>query len=240
VAPLLAALVASTGCSRVDDPTLEPRTDARFAAPPPPLRDLGSDALRNVFWGDLHIHTSYSYDAYTFGVRALPDDAYTYAKGGTIQHGAGYPIRASRPLDFAAVTDHAEYLGVPRARGEADPEGQSSLRDVLETGSPLRITWNFLSTTLREMGSSETREEAFGGADPEISTSAWRDIVAAAERHDQPGRFTTFIAYEWSSMPGEENLHRNVVYRSSQVPVYPWMWLVKSKERSLSVVTIFA
>jgi hypothetical protein len=220
VLPAIAAL--ALGCSAVEDPTLEPVTDPRFAQPAPPLRDLGRDPERNVFWGDLHIHTSYSYDAYTFGVRALPDDAYAFCKGDTIQHGIGYPIRASRPLDFAAVTDHAEYLGVPRSRGEADPDPPPSLREVLETGSRLRITWNFLKHAVFEMGSRDTREEVFGGDNADVSGAAWREIVAAAERHNQPGRFTAFIAYEWSSMPNEYNLHRNVVYRSSAAPPYPY------------------
>jgi hypothetical protein len=217
-----AALALGVACSDVEDPSLQPVTDPRFAEPAPPLRDLGRDEERNVFWGDLHIHTSFSYDAYTFGVRATPDDAYAYAKGDTILHGIGYPIRASRPLDFAAVTDHAEYLGVPRSRGEADPDPPASLREVLETGSRVRITWNFVKRALLEMGSGETRDEVFGGDYADVSLAAWREIVAAAERHDQPGRFTAFIAYEWSSMPGDNNLHRNVVYRSSRAPDYPY------------------
>ncbi len=210
------------GCGEVRDPTLEPVSDPRFGAPPPALRDLGYDARRNLFWGDLHIHTSYSYDAYTFGVTALPDDAYVYAKGGTIQHGLGYPIRASRPLDFAAVTDHSEYLGLARHRGGPGNDPGARIREVLESGSRLRITANFVHTSLFKMGSRETREETFGENDPEVSARAWREIVAAAERHDEPGRFTAFIGYEWSSMPGEANLHRNVIYRSDRVPDLPF------------------
>ena len=208
-------------CDRVDDPALRERFDPAKAPPPPELIATPYRSERNVLWGDLHIHTSYSYDAYTLGVRALPDDAYTYAKGGTIAHGVGYPIRASRALDFAAVTDHAEYLGVPRSLGEAAPV-DPTLREVLETGSPFAITRNFLATTLLKMGSLETRDEVFGGGDPEISRSAWREIVAAAERHNEPGRFTAFVGYEWSSMPEQENLHRNVIYRSSRVPDFPY------------------
>ncbi|MGH0033811.1 MAG: DUF3604 domain-containing protein [Myxococcota bacterium] len=221
-ARLLALALLVAACSEVKDPSLDPVGDPRFDEPAPPLRALGRDEHRNVFWGDLHIHTSYSYDAYTFGVVALPDDAYTFAKGGTIQHGIGYPIRASRPLDFAAVTDHAEYLGVARHRGRGGPDPGASLRAVLETGSRLRITWEFIDRALFQMGSLETRDEVFGGEDAEVSRRAWRDIVAAAERHNEPGRFTTFVAYEWSSMPDERNLHRNVVYRGSRAPDLPF------------------
>jgi hypothetical protein len=216
-----ALVIFGVGCSEIDDPTLDPVSDPRFAEPAPVLRDLGRDPNRNVFWGDLHIHTSLSYDAYTFDVRAMPDDAYVYAKGGSILHGIGYPIRATRPLDFAAVTDHAEYLGVPRSRGEADPNPPAGLREILETRSPWRITWSFVGRALLEMGSAETRDEVFGGDYADVSLAAWREVVATAERHNEPGRFTTFIAYEWSSMPDDDNLHRKVVYRSSRAPDYP-------------------
>jgi len=221
----MAILVASAliACSKIEDPSLAPVDDPFYDAPPPALRALARDPLRHVFWGDLHIHSSYSYDAYTFGVRAMPDDAYRYAKGGTIEHAIGYPIRLARPLDFAAVTDHSEYLGVARHRGETSDDPPVPLRDVLATGSRLRITYNFLATTIMKMGSSETRHAVFGGKEyAEVSRSAWNQIVAAAEQHDEPGRFTTFIAYEWSSMPDEQNLHRNVVYRSSRVPDLPY------------------
>ena len=224
--PTLAAFffalaVASSSCTKVDDPTLARVADARFSAPEPTQRERGYAPHRNVFFGDLHIHTAYSFDAYTMGVRALPDDAYTYAKGGTIQHGAGYPIRALQPLDFAAVTDHAEYLGVARSRGVADPE-ETTLADVLKTGIPWRITWHFLRTTFTKMSSNDTRHATFDGGKEQTSIDAWNDIIAAAERHNAPGRFTTFVAYEWSSMPDEDNLHRNVVYRSAAVPKIPF------------------
>jgi hypothetical protein len=213
--------LAASACTEVEDPTLQPATDPRFSAPAPPLRRLEPDAKRNVFWGDLHIHTSFSYDAYTFGARALPDDAYVYAKGGTIEHAIGYPIRASRPLDFAAVTDHVEYLGIPRSLGDAEND-EPSLREVLETGSRWKITWYFLQKAAFQMGTAERRERVFGTGEREVSRDAWREIIAAAGRHDEPGRFTTFIAYEWTSMPDDENLHRNVLYASDRVPDFPY------------------
>ena len=251
-----AVIVGSTllgvGCFAVDDPSLDPVTDARFFEPPPVLRDLARDEGRNVFWGDLHIHTAYSFDAYTLGTRALPDDAYTFAKGGTIQHAIGYPIRAKRPLDFAAITDHVEFLGVPRSRGEASPTPPASPREVLETGNRLRITWNLIRRAFSEMGNAETREEAFGdagtGRNAEISANAWREIMAAAERHNEPGRFTTFIAYEWTSMPNDNNLHRNVVYRTNRAPERPFsslesedpedLWRALDEQRSQGMEAI--
>lgn len=216
-------LFALAGCERIDDPSLRPAYDAATAAPPPAKEQVGFDADRHLLWGDLHIHTSQSYDAYTMGTRALPDDAYTYMKGGAIEHALGYAIQARRPLDFGAVTDHAEYLGVARAMDE-DPEANATrLREVVASGNPLRISLHYLRVTIGQMGSRERREETFGQAGmEEISKTAWQENIAAAERHDDPGRFTTFIAYEWSSMPNEENLHRNVIYASSRAPGRPF------------------
>lgn len=211
----------TTGCNR-QDPSLAPVAATHFAEPPPALRDLGRSDERHVFWGDLHIHTSYSFDAYTLGVRALPDDAYAFAKGETIQHALGYPIRSSRPLDFAAVTDHAEFLGSARLNGMANPEANTDLPAVMNTGSPLRITWNYLRTTMTKMRNTEVRTATFASDDDSSARSAWEDTVGAAQRHNQPGRFTTFVAYEWTSMPDDENLHRNIIYRSKQVPELPF------------------
>ncbi len=217
---LLSAIVAIAGCSRIEDPTLYPEADASSLAAPPPKTSVAFASTRNLLWGDLHIHTSLSYDAFTNGVRALPDDAYTHMKGGAIKHAAGYAIQNSRPLDFGAVTDHAEFMGIAREIGD-DPEGKR-LREVLTTGSALRMTLFFLRETLK-MSSSEKRRESFGRDGMEaVSATAWELVQQAAERHNDPGRFTTFVGYEWTSMPAEQNLHRNVIYRGNKVPPRPF------------------
>ena len=212
------------GCSKYHDPSLDSSItdfdkDAGLALD---LESFNSSAHKNVFWGDLHIHTSLSYDAYTFGVTALPDEAYTFAKGGIINHALGYPIRLSRPLDFAAVTDHAEWLGVARyANGPLT--NNDRLQKIVGSGNPLLITFNYFRTVISQMGDLETRAEKFGGlANQSVTDAAWQQTIDSAERHNSPGKFTTFIAYEWTSMPNEDNLHRNVIYRSSEVPDRPF------------------
>jgi hypothetical protein len=115
IALLLVAFVLIPGLRHVEDPGLDPAYDASAVKPPPSRSRIPANPNKSAWFGDLHVHTSYSTDAFIFGVRALPDDAYHFAKGGTIAHGAGYPIGLSKPLDFLAVTDHAEFLGTARA-----------------------------------------------------------------------------------------------------------------------------
>ena len=221
-------MVVMTACSPVDDPSLHPEFNAATAKPIPekPLTETNPD--RNLYWGDLHIHTSYSTDAYTNGVRATPEDAYTFVRGGEIEHAAGYGIRLHQPLDFAAVTDHSEYIGVLKATDPDLPLKERSLRDRLLNDGRLR---NTLMVARSMLGFD--LENAIVPGWEDISKVAWQEIVATAERHNDPGRFTAFIGYEWTSMPGERNLHRNVIYRGNRVPELPFSSVDSEDPREL-------
>lgn len=225
---LLVATLVISACTRVEDPSLFPAYDADKARPAVRNALTPPNPERNLFWGDLHIHTSLSTDAFTMGVRSLPDDAYTFAKGGEIQHGAGYGIRISRPLDFAAVTDHSEYLGVMRSLNPDLPLSQRSLRERLLNDSPLRNTIAYLRSVL----GFDLKSIDVDNAD-EISRAAWQEVIDSAQRHNDPGRFTSFIAYEWSSMPESRNLHRNVIYRDHQIPELPFSSVDSDDPRDL-------
>jgi len=225
---LIPIMLLLAACEKLDDPTLHPAHDPETAtlAPHRPFSELVPD--RQLLWGDLHIHTTLSTDAYVMGVRTMPDDAYTFAKGGEISHAAGYGIHLSRPLDFAAVTDHAEYLGVASAAGIKTPLSVRSLRERLLHDSPVRNTIAFLRTTMG-FGHDDLNVEN----SESLSLDAWQEIIEAAEHHYEPGRFTAFIGYEWTSMPSAQNLHRNVIYRSSDVPSVPFSALDSEDPRDL-------
>ncbi len=218
----LVITVLMPACSKLDDPSLEPAFDATLVEQPAPMVAQAYSTNKNVFFGDLHIHTELSTDAYVMGVRSVPDDVYRFAKGATIEHGAGYPIKISRPLDFAAVTDHSEYLGQARQASLDVPTTRKPLRDLLLNGSVAKITKAWLETT------GFIRKNGFGFGvdivDREINQGAWQLIIDAAERHNEPGVFTAFIGYEWSAFAESSSvhLHRNIIYRSNQVAPVPF------------------
>ena len=225
---VMAVLIVVAACSPIEDPSLFPEFNAASAIPPPTKENTAFNPERNLYWGDLHIHTSYSTDAYISGVKATPNDAYTFVKGGEIKHAGGYGIRMSRPLDFAAVTDHSEYIGVLRATDPDLPLKKRGLRERLLKDGRISNTLLMAQTML-----GFDLENALVPGWKDFSRAAWRDIVATAEKHNDPGRFTAFIGYEWSSMPGERNLHRNVIYRSAHVPELPFSSVDSEDPRDL-------
>lgn len=188
---------------------------------------------RNVYFGDLHVHTTYSFDAFAFGTTATPSDAYRYARGEAIRHPGGFDVQLREPLDFYAVTDHAMFLGV--AEAAANTSTEISKLDFLEVLHDLNAPENMNQRSLLR------RVKAFGGVLPNlvgaidegvldreavlaITRSAWRNTIDAAEQWNDPGRFTTFSAYEYTSSSDDRgNLHRNVIFRDSErLPAIPF------------------
>lgn len=233
LAILLVAFIAPTLCSNLDDPSLRP------PPPTPPAVPFAEKPVapfmehRQILFGDLHIHTGLSTDAYILGVRSMPRDVYRFAKGEVITHGAGYPIQISRPLDFAAVTDHSEYLGQARLAKLDIPTNQQPLAELLRNGSALEITLAWLQS------SGQINDNGFspGGqpVDESINRDAWQMIIEAAEDHYVPGVFTSFIGYEWSADAGSivSHMHRNVIYRGSKVADIPFSSLDSNRPEDL-------
>ncbi|MFK7975845.1 MAG: DUF3604 domain-containing protein, partial [Halioglobus sp.] len=188
---------------------------------------------RNAYFGDLHVHTEYSFDAYSFGTTATPYDAYRYAKGDTIMHPSGYAITLRTPLDFYAVTDHAMFLGMVKAAADtttpfsnysvAEPIHNLNDPDNMGPESVIQRVGNFstfIPDTLEGLQSGAIDSDVTDA----ITKAAWLDTIKAADLHNDPGRFTTFVAYEYTTSSDDRgNLHRNVIFKDSQkLPAAPF------------------
>lgn len=175
----------------------------------------------NVYWGDTHLHTYLSGDAYSMGTSITPDQAYSFAKGETVRATGGDEVRLKRPLDFMMVADHAENLGVLPALVAGDAQLMKSksgptsaeilanrpvLPDVIKAAT--REEYNAGN---RALGAAKAAREGDFGLDDNFKRKIWHGIIDVAEKHNDPGRFTTFAGYEYSSNP--PMLHRNVLFR---------------------------
>ena len=167
-----------------------------------------------VYWGDLHLHTLYSFDSYNFGNKSLgPDEAYRFAKGEAIEAHTGDIAQLAAPLDFLMVSDHAEYTGVflgiendnPDIVDTALGKAWAAMNESGDTVGPM----NEVVASLQEGRAERDPPEAF-------KRTIWSELVDAAERHYEPGKFTTFAGYEWTSMPGGGNQHRVVVFKDGK------------------------
>jgi hypothetical protein len=199
-------------------------TTGALSAKAPPL-----DPTRNAYFGDLHLHTSLSFDAIAFRTNTTPEDSYRFAQGETVEY-LGQKVRRRAPLDFLAVTDHSEYLGVARLAAEPGGPFAGSMWSRWMAG-----TDSDLLAMMRKLGAS-----AFRGGPPvselhtdEVVTSSWQRIINAAQKYYRPGKFTTFVAYEWSPMPNGAHLHRNVIFRGPQFPARPFSALDSMRPEDL-------
>ena len=189
------------------------------------------DALRRPFFGELHVHTAFSFDGWGQGTRGTPRDAYAFAKGQSIgiqpYDEKGQPLRRvqlRRPLDFTLVSDHAELLGETRICSTPGAPGHGSFVCWLNHRFPklgyALVNSQYASRTPRRMSFCGE-----GARDCLAEESlAWRAIQDAAEEaYDRSAacRFTSFVGYEWTGMPDGNNLHRNVVFRNAVVPARP-------------------
>ncbi|MEP4148371.1 MAG: DUF3604 domain-containing protein [Halioglobus sp.] len=175
----------------------------------PPLQLSGAD---NLYWGDLHVHSNASADAFAFGnTRLTADDAFRFARGESITSASGVPARLRRPLDFLLVADHAEFIGVFPKLVDRDAE-------LLATD--LGASWSAIMDKAGNIGAVIPQWLArINDPDYEQELSAqyrlsvWESIVESAQRNHRPGQFTALIGYEWTSMLEGNNLHRVVLYR---------------------------
>ena len=212
-------------------------------------------------WGDTHLHTAISFDAGAFGATLLPPDAYRFAKGEEVVSSTGQPVRLSRPLDFLVVADHSDNMGF-------FPELQAGAPYVMASEKGRR--WNEMVNKGGQEGVKAAGEmiaafsqnkfpkELASLPGTAVYRNTWDDIINAAEDANEPGHFTAFIGYEWTSLVNGNNLHRVVMYRDnadrarllepytataplgSTNPVDLWKWMDRYEEKTAGQVLAIA
>jgi len=194
----------------------------------------GENPLRDAYFGETHMHTMFSLDAYIGDNRQSPDMAYRFAKGEAFEIG-GVNKQLKRPLDFAAVSDHSEYIGemystiVEDAIGH-DNEDLKKLRSLSSLEEKQQWFYKYVISVNR--GDAKPQHPSFF-AGPSTVKSAWQIMVDSAEQHNDPGKFTALIGFEWSGAPKGANLHRNVLFRDNNVPASPISYIDVNTEEEL-------
>lgn len=206
------------------------------------------NAQRQVFWGDLHVHTSLSMDAYNFGTRMLPADAYRFARGDRVKlKPLDYKVQLERPLDFAAVTDHASDAGATRLCTDPDSPSYSTAKCVgyrapivfnKDAGVKDSVRKLAAKTGGLEPGSLSSADIC--GADGRLCLDAekkiWEQTQAAAAEFDDTSsdcEFTTFVAYEYTATPALTKIHRNVIFKNDKVTALPISYIDEPDEKVL-------
>jgi hypothetical protein len=204
---------------------------------------------RNAYFGETHVHTSWSFDAYIFGnTKTGPADALAYAKGQTIKHPLGYDIKIETPLDWMGVTDHSEYVGTVRLAnepGSAISKLPIAQKLIVKKPEDVQRIYLWLGGTITE---NKPIKELIS---PEVAGSVWKQNIDIANQANEPGKFTAFCSYEWTSTPNNRNMHRNIFFRDcAKVPEQPyssidssipsdlWDWMDKQREAGNELLAI--
>lgn len=245
--PLVAVGLVLTiaGCSR-SPPTAQ---TAPAAAPPDPASERAPpNPENNAYFGDVHVHTGWSFDAMTNGSRTTPTDAYAWAQGKAITGSGGPDMQIKTPLDFYMVADHAEYMGVFNQMSNPDsPLSKTELAKGVNSPDP-NVRLQAFAGVLRDM--SEGKRDPLL-SDPVLARSVWAEIVKAADANYIPGKFTTFAGFEWTSNPQKRNLHRVVMFRDtahlpdlvlsaldSDDPEVLWKWMEDQRAKGSTLLAI--
>jgi hypothetical protein len=220
--------------------------DSKVSTPAPEPRVVQPhDPLKNVYWGDTHVHTHESFDAALFGTTLTLEDAYRFAKGEALRSDGGERMQLSRPLDFVAITDHAEGFGTRTRCDDLNLSWLESLNcAVMET--PNILTFSFLRTSADRLSQELapdpdaspgvyrptarqhpdrsglpicSRGEGGVARCERDARTDWARYIALADAHDEPGVLTTFAAYEYSpTLPDAGKHHRNVLFNGTDLP----------------------
>jgi hypothetical protein len=187
-----------------------------FPGKPPYSPYVGRNYPTRPFFGDTHLHTSFSFDAGAFGARLTPRDAYLFASGNEVTASSGQPAKLSRPLDFLVVADHSDQMGffpdlfAGKPALLADPTGKR-WNEMIHNGKGNEAAMEIIVSFSHGTFPKDLLYLPGSGA----YRNAWQETIKAAEEANEPGRFTAFIGYEWTSNTGGNNLHRNVIFRDN-------------------------
>ena len=254
---LIATLALSTQVLAQSDTQKEiiKNVDISYTAKADRIKSLEDNApsnpLKNAYFGETHMHTSYSLDAYIGGNRMTPSDSYRFAKGETMMIN-GKEHKMERPLDFCAVTDHSEYIGEMFTAMHAQAKGYD--QDVLKelrslTDYKEQVKWFVKYVISVNRGDAPPKHTDFFTGVESIN-SAWQVNSDAVNEHYEPGVFTTIPAFEWSGAPKGGNLHRNVFFRDMVLPERPvgyaeynreeglWGWMAEQEKKGSKVFAI--
>jgi Protein of unknown function (DUF3604) len=230
-----------------------------FGTKPPYSPYAGRNFPTRPFFGDTHLHTSFSMDAGAFGCRLGPQDAYRFAKGEEVTASSGQRVKLSRPLDFMVVADHSDNMGffpdllAGNPKVLEDPTGRRWY-DMIQSGKGADAAIEIIIAF--SQGKFPQKLMYLPGTS--AYRSAWQATIKAADEANEPGRFTAFIGYEWTSNTGGNNLHRNVIFREngakaslvepfttqkplgSDNPRDLWQWMAEAEAKTGSEVLALA
>lgn len=250
VTTAVAAILSIPASAQVntDGGTIEPSTVERFFNQPGYSPYAGRNFPRWPLWGEIHLHTSWSPDAIAAGTRVGPDEALQFAKGGEITSSTGQKVRLSRPYDYMMVADHSDALGVMSSVLDGDP---SLLTDpkLKEWHQGMVAGGEEAAAVVIEMITLQGQGKLPKAVtDNNVQFDMWQRMTGIVESHNDPGRFTALIGYEWTSnYGGGNNLHRNIVYRDgkaradqvrplttfdSEIPSALWDWMEAYEEKT--------
>lgn len=210
-----------------------------------------SSPERNAYFGETHVHTSWSLDAFAMGnMTTTPGDAYKYFKGEPIKHPLGFDVKIDTPLDWAGVTDHSEYAGVVQLANEPGsavskiPQAEPL---ILKAKTPEEMT----RVALYAINTLAAGPRIPALVSPEIAGTVWKKNNELADQANVPGKFTAFCSYEWTSMPNNMNLHRNIFFKDcakvaaqpfsaldSKHPVDLWNWMDGQRQAGNELLAI--
>ena len=213
----------------------------------------GYNELKNPYFGLQHLHTGWSFDEAIYNTRLGPENLYRHGRGEKVKHPSGQEVQLRIPLDFVALSEHAEYMGaIVRMFDPNDPLSKHPLaKAIVESGNDVDLStkafYGLVASTIQPDGSAKPDTVL---NNPKLMRSTWDEYIKITDAFYEPGKFTTIPGFEWSSQPNGNNLHRVVLYRTTEnlpIPVSYfdfkdpeklWAWMESQREQGIELTAI--